>query len=72
MKTVKYAIVVMALLTFFFLEAAMIASPTRATDLPAPTFSAGDWINQGGQTVGCKCPKLSGPCVCEYTTPRVN
>jgi len=57
-------------LALFLFESAVIVAPAKATNLPAPTFSAGDWITQGGQTVGCKCPKLKGPCVCEYTEPQ--
>jgi len=63
---------VLILLGIFLFEGAVMIAPVAATDLPAPTFSAGDWINQGGQIVGCKCPKLRGPCICEYTEPQRN
>ncbi|MFZ5980883.1 MAG: hypothetical protein ACOYVF_09660 [Candidatus Zixiibacteriota bacterium] len=69
MKKSLTILMALFLLTIFFIEGAVMVAPVAATTAPAPTFSAGDWINQGGQIVGCKCPKLKGPCVCEYSEP---
>ncbi len=58
--------VVFLLLGFSLFEGIAIVTPAAAKAQPKIKFSAGTPINQGGVIVGCRCPKLSGACVCEY------
>ena len=54
-------------------QLALIAAPAQATSAPTKPdvkFQVGDWIIQGGEAVGCKCGKTSGPCVCQLDSQR--
>ncbi len=66
---------VVLVLSLLLVEGWVLAMPSVAKDnVPTPnpdvTFMAGDPINQGGFMVGCSCPKTSGSCVCQISTPR--
>ncbi|HWO58132.1 MAG TPA: hypothetical protein VNN55_11265 [bacterium] len=67
MKKAGVVLGVLLVLSIIVLDgvALLTATTARATD-GGSTFSAGDVINQGGQIVGCRCPRLRGPCVCQY------
>ncbi|MCK4372409.1 MAG: hypothetical protein KAW61_04645 [candidate division Zixibacteria bacterium] len=68
MKKVKVFLAIMFIAAFSVVNVSLLFSEAEAT-LPAnqtKTFSAGSWIIQGGETVGCSCPRDKGPCVCEY------
>lgn len=68
LKKIKLIWVVFLLLGFSLFEGIAIVTPVAAKDqVPKIKFSAGTPINQGGLIVGCKCPKLSGTCICEYS-----
>jgi hypothetical protein len=67
LKKIKLIWFVLLLLGFILFEGIAIVTPAVAKNrVPKITFSAGTPINQGGEIVGCRCPKLSGACVCEY------
>ncbi len=67
LKSLVTILTVVLLFTAAMMGTAILSSSVSAEEDPsAGTFSAGDTIIQGGLIVGCKCPKLRGPCVCQF------
>jgi hypothetical protein len=60
------AVVLLVLALAVFNTLALLADAREATVTPntKKKFMAGDQITQGGDIVGCLCPRTSGPCVC--------
>jgi hypothetical protein len=68
MKKVKVFLAIMFLAAFSVVNVSLLFSEAEAT-LPAnqtKEFSAGNWIIQNGETVGCNSPVDKGSCICQY------
>lgn len=72
MKKVKIFFAIMLVALFSIVNLSALFTPAHA-NMPSNnevTFMAGSWITQGGVVVGCKCPRLKGPCVCQIENAK--
>ncbi|MDX9858831.1 MAG: hypothetical protein RBT76_13650 [candidate division Zixibacteria bacterium] len=65
MKSIKCIAIVCLVCAFAALNGTALFAKADVRK-PKVQFSAGDQLIQGGQIVGCMCPKDTGPCVCQY------